>query len=101
MQRVAIILRLKPGAHERAKDMLVQGPPFDVAATTFKSHSVYLSEAEAVFVFEGPDVEWELDDLTSDVFHPALQRAFDEWRELIQGGPQLAREVYFWEQGDS
>jgi len=97
MQRVAIIVRLRPGARGRAESLLAQGPPFDVASTRFRSHTVFLSESDAVFVFEGPEAEWELDDLTSDVFHPALQEALGEWKELIEGEPRLARPVYFWE----
>ena len=97
MQRVAIIICLKPGAHHSAESLLAQGPPFDLASTTFQSHTVFLTESEAVFVFEGPDAEWELDDLTGDVFHPAVQQALAQWRELVDGEPRLARPVYFWE----
>jgi hypothetical protein len=34
-----------------------------------------LTDREAVFIFEGRDVEWGLDDLVDDPFHPLLQEA--------------------------
>lgn len=99
MQRVAIVVRLNPGARERAGDLLDKGPPFDLAAAGFDRHAVYLSDTEVVFVFEGQDAEWKLDDLTSDVFHEALHEAFGEWRTLADGKPHVASELFFWERG--
>jgi hypothetical protein len=48
------------------------------------------------FLFEGPDVEWELDELTSDAFHPGLRAALGAWEEIVDGKPIIAKEV-FWE----
>ena len=56
MQRIAIVARLKPGAEERAAELIEGGPPFDARARGFERHAVYLSADEIVFVFEGP--EW-------------------------------------------
>jgi hypothetical protein len=99
MKRFAVLIHLKPGTRQRAEAMLAKGPPFDPSETRFERHTVFLSGDEAVFVFEGPDAEWELDDLTSDVFHPALQEALGEWRTLVEGMPRLARPVFEWERG--
>jgi hypothetical protein len=99
MQRIAVLVHLKPGAGPKAEAMLAKGPPFDPQATRFERHTVYLGRDEAVFVFEGPDAEWELDDLTSDAFHPMLQEALREWRPLVDGPPRLARPVFEWERG--
>ena len=99
MQGLAVIVRLREGARERAAELLAQGPPFALADGEFDRHAVYLSEREVVFVFEGPEAEWRLDDLTSDVFHPALQDALEDWRPLVEGDPRIARMAYFWERG--
>ena len=58
---------------------------------------MFISESEVVFVFEGDEVEWQLDDLVSDFFSAGLQQAFGQWRELVEGEPKLAEQAYFWE----
>jgi hypothetical protein len=58
---------------------------------------VFLSQSEVVFVFEGDEVEWRLDDLVSDFFSAGMQQAFSQWRELVATEPQLAEQAYFWE----
>ena len=97
MRRVAIVARLREGQVQRAKELIDQGPPFNLRRAGFVRHSVYLSASEAVFVFEGRDVVWKLDDLTTDSFHPALQGAFAAWEPVIEGRPKVASEAYFWD----
>ena len=78
--------------------MLVgSGPPLDLAETTFDRHGVYVTSDEVVFIFEGVDAAWEVDDLTSDALHHRLQIALEQWRPLIEGMPRLGREVFFWQ----
>jgi hypothetical protein len=97
LSQIALIGCLKPGARREALALIEQGAPFDLASAGFDRHSVFLSDREVVFVFEGPDVEWELDDITSDAFHPALQEAFASWRPLVEGEPRVARGVFHWD----
>lgn len=97
MERLAIVARLKPGAEERAAGLIRGGPPFDLAASGLDRHAVYLSATEVVFVFEGHEAEWRLDDVVSDPFRWAVPEAFNAWRPLVEGIPRLAREAYFWE----
>jgi hypothetical protein len=97
VKRVAIVARLLPGAHERARELLAEGPPFELAEGGFDRHSVFVSDSEVVFVFEGDEVEWKLDDLVSDFFHPGLQHVFEQWRDVVDGEPHLAEESYFWQ----
>jgi hypothetical protein len=58
---------------------------------------VFISDSEVVFVFEGDEVEWKLDDVVSDAFRAGLQEALGQWRELIDGEPKLAEQAHFWE----
>jgi hypothetical protein len=97
MNRLAIVVALKEGAHSEAERLLFKGPPFDPGEAGFTRHAVYLTSKEVVFVFEGPEAEWSLDDLVSDFFHPALHMAELEWKEIEDAPPRLAREAYFWE----
>jgi hypothetical protein len=97
MERVAIIARLKEGSEQRAAELVTAGPPFDLAATGIVRHSIYISTSEAVFVFEGHEVEWIVDELIDEPFHYELQLALDQWREIVEGQPRVARERYGWQ----
>jgi hypothetical protein len=100
VQRLAVIARLKPDTSAQAAALLAGGPPFDPAAAGLERHTVYLSHAEAVFVFEGPEVEWVVDAIIDDPFRPS---AFGAWQDLLDGPPRLAHPEYAWErdEGDS
>jgi hypothetical protein len=97
VKRIAIVARLRPGAHERAKEILSEGPPFDPERWGVERHTVCVSQTEVVFVFEGDEVEWRVDDLVGDFLTAGLKQAFDQWRRLVDGRPKLAEQVYFWE----
>ena len=100
MERVAIIARLKEGSEERATELVGAGPPFDLTDTGIVRHSIYISASEAVFVFEGHEVEWIVDELIDEPFHFELHRALDRWREIVDGQPRVARERFGWELDD-
>jgi hypothetical protein len=97
MERVAIIARLKEGAEQRAAELVAAGPPYDLAETGIVRHSIYISPSEAVFVFEGHEVEWIVDELIDAPFHYELQRALHQWREIVEGQPRVARERFRWQ----
>ncbi len=97
MRRAVIVARLKEGTHDQAVALVGNGPPFDPAEVGFRRHAVYLTEHEVIFLFEGTDAEWRVDDLASSAFHPLVQGALDAWRPLVDGTPHLARELFFWE----
>jgi hypothetical protein len=97
MERVAIIARLKEGGEQRARELVGRGAPFDLPGTGIVRHSVYVSASEAVFVFEGDQVEWIVDQLIDEPFHYELHRALDQWREIVDGQPRIAREEFGWQ----
>jgi hypothetical protein len=101
MEHVAIVARLKQGGEQRALELVRAGPPFDLARTGIVRHSIYVSAGEAVFVFEGHQVEWAVDQLIDEPFHYELQSAFDEWREIVDGHPRIAREQFGWQLSDA
>lgn len=96
MNQLAIVVPLKKGTEQAAAALLAAGPPFDPEEAGFKRHAVYLTHREAVFVFEGSDVDWNLDDLVDDAFHPLLQEVLDRWADLVDGKPRRAQTVYAW-----
>jgi hypothetical protein len=97
MERVAIVAHLKEGSQGRAAELIANGPPFDLAETGIERHSVYLSSSEVVFVFEGHQVEWMVDELIDGRFHYQLQGALDQWRTIVDGPPRIARERFGWQ----
>lgn len=101
MEQLAIVARLKTGAEPKAAALLAGGPPFDPREHGLKRHTVFLSADEAVFVFEGQEVEWEVDSLISDPFQWAVESAFAAWRDLIDGPPRIARAAYSWERAEA
>src|SRR4029078_7491747 len=97
MERVAIVARLKEGSEQRAADLVGAGPPFDLTDTGIVRHSIYISAGEAVFVFEGHEVEWIVDELIDGPFQHALPRALEHWKEIVDGRPRVARERFGWQ----
>jgi len=97
MERLAIVAHLKEGSEARANALLDQGVPFDLAETGIARHNIYVSASEVVFVFEGHEVEWIIDRLIDEPFHPKLQGALDEWRSIVDGMPRISRERFTWE----
>ena len=99
MNRVAVIARFDPEQAELVKALLAAGPPYDLADTAIDRHAVFLSSREVAFVFEGPEVEWEVEDLADDFFNPEVRAALTEWRTLLEEEPHIGRSVFFWERG--
>lgn len=97
MERVAIVAHLKQGSQSRAAELIAKGPPFDLAETGIVRHSAYLSSNEIVFVFEGHQIEWMVDELIDEPFHYELQRALEQWRAIVDEPPRIARERFGWE----
>jgi hypothetical protein len=93
MNRLMIIARLRDDAHDEAEALLREGPPFDPEQLGLERHAAYLTATEIVFVFEGPEVEWVVNDLVDD---PSVAVFFGPWEKLIEGTPRLAHERFYW-----
>ena len=89
-----VILPIKPEMQARVRALIRQGPPFDLERSPLTRHAVYLTEREAVFVFEGVDVEAFATQL---VRSPAAWRAAAAWERCLAGRPRVAEEAYAWE----
>jgi hypothetical protein len=97
MEQLAIVARLKEGAEPKAAALLANGAPFDPEEHGFERHTVFLSADEVVFVFEGREIEWSIDDLVTEPFQWAVSAALESWRDLIDGPPRIARPQFTWE----
>jgi hypothetical protein len=96
MNRIAFVARLKPGSEDQAAELIERGPPFDPREREFERHAVYLSAGEVVFVFEGQEVEWILDEMV-DELGGGVPPALAAWQDLVEGPPRIARPVFEWE----
>ena len=92
-ERVAVVAQLKKGSAEGARELIEVGPPFDPQTMGFDRHSVYLSQNDVVFVFEGENAARKL---ASVVDNMVVSASFSSWAPLLEGTPQLAHELYHW-----
>jgi hypothetical protein len=91
MARLVMIARLRDGAYERALELAATSkvPP----SSGFDQFGVYLSESEAIFLLEAPDVE---DRVRRILDNPALATELSPWLPLFDGALHRAPEVHHW-----
>ncbi len=92
-ERVAVVLPLKRGYAERARELVADGPPFDLESTGLDRHHVFVTEREAVFLFEGVAARTSLERL---VRSPRTLVAAGRWRDCVAAAPRIAEESYAW-----
>jgi hypothetical protein len=93
-RRTALVIPFKKSAREAVRGLLESGPPFDPEQITgLDRHEVFLTSAEAVFVFESKLGAEALEPLLSE---PELWKAAAAWREHLAGPPRLAEDVFSW-----
>ena len=88
-EQVAVVLPLRRGRLSQARELVAKGPPFDPAALGLRRHQVFLTEDEAIFVFEGRNVRTNFERLTRD---PTLWQTGLAWRGCVGGRPRLSTE---------
>ena len=93
MSRLVVIVPLEEGTLEKARSLLAQGPPFDLEATDFDRHEVYLTDHEVVFVFDSEKSPATLRLLGED---PLVWKAAKAWQKLMAGKPRKAETAYSW-----
>jgi hypothetical protein len=91
--RLVVVAPLGEGMRERARELIAAGPPFELQGTDLSAHRVYLTESEAVFVFEGAHPRAVVERLAGD---PGTWRAAVAWRDVLAGRPRIAEKAYDW-----
>ena len=92
MSRAVVVVPLRPGARERAERLLRGGPPFDPEEVGLERHHVFVTDEEAVFVFEADDLEAAERLIGGESFWTAAAA----WQEIVAGPPRMAGDVYAW-----
>jgi hypothetical protein len=84
---VAVRVPIRRERVDKVRELLRQGPPFDPSAMNgLDRHLVAIGEAEAVFIFEGSNVQAAVDRLTR---RPQLWLAATAWRDCLAGRPEV------------
>ena len=90
--RALLVLPLVEGAQQRAAELLRHGPPFDPEEIGLGRHQVFVTENEAVFLFES-DSPGAAERLLST---SRLWAAAAAWKDLVAGPPRLADNAFSW-----
>jgi len=98
MSRVAVVVPLRPGAYESALRLVDAGPPFTISDSLLDGHCVYLTEREALFVFEGPEARLVVEQILGEA---SVWEAASSWRELLAGKPRVAEIAFAWRRDDT
>jgi hypothetical protein len=94
--RVSVVLPIKETAHERVRQLVVNGPPFDLEASGVDGHYVFLTGNEVIFIFEGSD----LSRLRRVVANLDLIAAAEAWQQHAAGPARIAEEAFSWSRPD-
>jgi hypothetical protein len=90
---VVVVLPLRAGAAAQARELVAEGPPFDLEQAELDRHIVFVTEHEVVFLFEGERARETLDRLLR---RPRVLREAARWRDVLAGRPRLGEESYTW-----
>jgi hypothetical protein len=93
---VAVVAPLKPGAHEQARALVDEGPPFALEESGLTSHHVYLTPYEVVFVFDGPHAREVIEALVGEA---DVWAAATAWRNCLAAKPYVAEPAFAWRAG--
>ena len=91
--RVAVVVPIRRGTAEAARQLVEEGPPFDVEGLGLERHHVFVSEREVVFFFEGDSAAEAVDALSQSL---RVLKAALRWRGILAGRPRLAEERFGW-----
>jgi hypothetical protein len=94
--RVVVVVPVKESALEHVRALVAEGPPFDLPGSGLDAHHAFLTEREAIFVFEAAD-RAALEQLVANV---DLWAAAEAWREHVAGEPRIAEDAYSWTRSD-
>jgi hypothetical protein len=90
--RMVVVVPVKESARAQVRALVAKGPPFDLPGSGLDAHHVFLTEREAIFVFEATDRS-ALDRLAANV---DVWAAAEKWRVCVAGKPRLAEDAYSW-----
>jgi len=97
-RRTAVVIPLRAGSHDAVRSLVDAGPPFDPDRIGLDRHDVFLTQLEAIFVFESRLGDKALEPLLEQ---PELWETAAAWHEHVDGPPRIAEDVYSWARPDA
>ena len=96
MGRFVLVARLKPDGRRRAEELVAEHSALGGAELegALDRHSIFLSETEVVFLFEGERAHESVRAVFND---PAQSTLISHWLPLFDGPLHQAAEAYLWE----
>lgn len=92
-ESIAIVVPLAEGRCEVVREFLAEGPPFDPKEIGLESHKVFLTDHEAVFVFETEDGAKALERILDE---PELWDVVSAWKRCSAAEPRIGTAIYEW-----
>jgi hypothetical protein len=93
LRKLAVVLPLDTGKRDVAYDYLQEGPPFDLRDAGVDTHEVFLTDAEAIFVFGLPQGPATLERVLANEDFWAVVAS---WEHIAGGPPRVAHVAYDW-----
>jgi hypothetical protein len=93
MEKVVLLARLKDGAREGAEQLLTDEARANAPENAFERGTIFLSDNEVVFLFEGPDAASTVRAILDD---PVRSTVVTPWLPLFEGPLHRAHEAYSW-----
>jgi hypothetical protein len=98
MDRFVLTARLKPDGRRRALALLTDHSALgmDELESYLDRHTIFVTETEVIFLFEGKDAQEAVRALFND---PVRSTLIDRWLPLFDGPLHQALVAYSWSQG--
>jgi hypothetical protein len=93
MDKVVLLARLKDDARHHAEELLTDAARADAPEEAFERGTIFLSDTEVVFLFEGADAAETVRAILDD---PVTSTVITPWLPLFDGPLHQAREARSW-----
>jgi hypothetical protein len=92
-ESIAVVVPLAEGRSEVVREFLAEGPPFDPCGIGLESHKVFLTEREAIFVFDTVEGAQAFERILAE---PEFWDVVSAWEHNVSEEPRIGSVVYEW-----
>lgn len=97
-ESIAVVVPLAEGRAEVVEEFLAEGPPFDPKGIGLESHQVFLTDREAVFVFDTVEGARAFERILAE---PDFWDVVPAWEHSVSAEPRIGTLVYEWRESQS